>query len=132
MHKDLGVGSHGEFLDRHAFPHRELGAESHRLVLEDAQGEGAESIVRFNTGAIPVVDSDACVRVADISHLGVEKQAGVIPLQERGGLALDDGTVSARISDEEVVRPKLAKGKGPSRGTEAEGALPRRGGTFHV
>jgi hypothetical protein len=64
--------------------------------------------------------------------LGIEKQAPVIILEERGCLALNNSTVSARIRDEVVIGPKLAEGKVTCGETEGEGALTNRGGTFHV
>lgn len=72
LHEDLGVGSHGEFLDGGCFPFGEGGGKFDSVVLEDTEGKGADGVCGADAAAILVVDGDAVFAVLDLGDFGVE------------------------------------------------------------
>lgn len=104
LHEDLGVGSHGEFLDRGLLPLWQGRGELHGVALQDAEGECANCVCGCDAATILVADGHAVLVIFDLGDFGVKVKAGVIvPFQEIGGHPLDDRVETTLISDKVVM-----------------------------
>lgn len=82
LKENLGVGAHAEFLNRSAFPVRQLRAECQVAVLENAERESADSVGCLHTASVLLLDCHTVISVSDVRDDGVQVETGIVLLQE--------------------------------------------------
>ena len=114
LEEDLGVDAHVEAGNRRPFPGGQRRREGHGCVfglrvLQDAEGEGADGVLRFEARVVCGVGGDGVVGVADVGDDGVQMEVGVVGGEEGGCLADDEGVEAALVEDVVVLFGELVE-----------------------
>lgn len=97
LEEDLGVDTHLEGLDGDLLPAWKGRGEFDFIRLEHPNREGTYCIVSFDTCSVGVIDCNSGFTPFDFSHNRVQKEPGIIGLEERGGFAMKENVVTTLV-----------------------------------